>query len=93
MLYWSMTWHMGDPVYDAADLKRQQDFAWKERARATMARAVRTGALRRKVACDRCGGLPAEGHHPDYDEPLVVLWHCRACHNATHNRLRRFRRQ
>lgn len=53
-----------------------------KRAQARVLRAVRSGRLVRKSACEDCGrgDKPVEAAHYDYNEPLVVRWLCRACH-------------
>jgi hypothetical protein len=55
----------------------------KARARSLLNRAVRRGDVIRPSACSRCGADgPVEGHHPDYDRPLEVVWVCVSCHKA-----------
>jgi len=39
--------------------------------------------------CAKCGDAASQMHHPDYDQPLLVLWLCRACHLALHAEERR----
>ena len=38
--------------------------------------------------CQRCGAQKAEKHHPDYGNPRLVEWLCRACHLEHHKRER-----
>ena len=46
-------------------------------------RALRNGLLKRPDKCSRCGLIgKIEGHHPDYDKPLEVIWLCRKCHRS-----------
>lgn len=45
--------------------------------------AVREGMIR-KLPCLICGKLEVEGHHPDYDQPLDVIWLCTEHHAACH---------
>lgn len=33
--------------------------------------------------CKNCGGN-AEKHHPDYDNPRLIVWLCRRCHLDLH---------
>lgn len=57
-----------------------------------VSKAIRTGALLRPAACERCGGKPSHeplhGHHDDYTKPLTVRWVCRKCHRAIHAEVR-----
>jgi len=43
---------------------------------------LRRGKIERKP-CEGCGER-AEMHHPDYTQPLLVQWLCRACHLKLH---------
>ena len=50
--------------------------------------AVRDGRIERPEACSHCGITgKVEGHHPDYDYPLNVVWLCPKCHDNTHKDL------
>jgi len=61
----------------------------KARARLLLAEAVRIGHLTRPTTCSLCQSEKRiEGHHPDYDKPLEVVWLCRKCHLAEHKRLK-----
>ena len=56
----------------------------KTRAHSAFHYAVKTGRIARPAACSRCKTVGrVEGHHPDYAEPLQVIWLCRNCHAAT----------
>ena len=63
--------------------------AYRERYKRRMAcnnavaRAVRSGKLV-KLPCYVCGSDHVEGHHPDYDAPLDVVWLCPAHHKEIH---------
>jgi hypothetical protein len=48
--------------------------------------AIKSGRLIRQP-CQVCGATKSEGHHPDYSDPLNVLWLCRAHHVQEHMRL------
>lgn len=60
----------------------------KYRARTQVCIAVKWGRLIKPNACSRClkQGGKIEGHHPDYNKPLDVIWLCPACHAAEHPR-------
>lgn len=57
--------------------------ATKRRARVAVSNAVARGKLTRG-ACEVCGGVPADGHHEDYNKPLEVRWLCRTHHMHAH---------
>lgn len=44
---------------------------------------LRRGKLIKKP-CVWCGDPNVEMHHPNYDEPLKVVWLCRKCHVDHH---------
>ncbi len=46
-------------------------------------KAVREGRME-KFPCWVCGELEVEGHHPDYDSPLDVVWLCTKHHAEVH---------
>lgn len=48
-----------------------------------VAYAIKTGKLS-KLPCWVCGSIDVEGHHPDYDAPLDVVWLCAAHHKEIH---------
>lgn len=53
---------------------------WAQRA---LRAAVKMGIVEPKP-CERCGGEPAEAHHPEYSRPADVIWLCRPCHKRVH---------
>ena len=55
----------------------------KLRAQKRARRAVEKGLLT-KTGCEVCGTDKVHGHHPDYKEPLVVMWLCQAHHCEWH---------
>lgn len=55
----------------------------RAKANAAVARALRSGLLRRQP-CWVCGGR-AVAHHPDYDAPLDVVWLCQVHHTEAHS--------
>lgn len=56
----------------------------REKAVQTYKTAKKRGKLV-KTACQVCGAVEVEGHHPDYSRPLDVVWLCREHHMEIHN--------
>lgn len=54
------------------------------KARNAVAYALRVGKLT-KQPC-HCGELKVEAHHPDYEQPLFVIWLCNRHHKHIHDR-------
>ena len=48
--------------------------------------AIRDGKLIKSTSCHTCGtsGVRIHGHHPDYSNPLEVMWLCASCHFRQH---------
>lgn len=60
----------------------------KRSAERKLQKAVWAGKIERPGVCSGCGNLAkVHGHHHDYTRPLEVIWLCRVCHRAIHNRL------
>jgi ribosomal protein S27AE len=39
--------------------------------------------------CERCGATEnIHAHHPNYDEPLLIIWLCPSCHGHEHKSIR-----
>jgi len=49
--------------------------------------AVASGVLK-KLPCRVCGAENSQMHHPDYEQPLLVVWLCRKCHAEEHAKLK-----
>lgn len=62
--------------------KKYRDLA-KYKARQMVNSRVQSGTLQRGV-CEVCGRASAEGHHPDYNKPLEVIWLCLKHHREIH---------
>jgi hypothetical protein len=69
----------GRPAY--ADLTPEERRKAIARGKANV--AVSRGKLARQP-CSKCGSPKSEKHHPNYAEPLDVVWLCRGCHDAEH---------
>ena len=62
----------------------------KRRAKDAVKQAIKGGLLIKPNSCSHCKlELRVEAHHPDYSEPLEVIWLCITCHNLEHKSLRR----
>ena len=55
----------------------------RDMARQYLNRAVRSGVITREP-CIACGEPQSQGHHPNYDKPLMVVWLCLKCHSQLH---------
>lgn len=60
------------------ELRRAQ-----EQAHQAVRRAIRLGQIKRRP-CEDCGDPKTEAHHPDYAQPLKVVWLCRTHHRRRH---------
>lgn len=49
--------------------------------------ALKIGLIERQP-CQECGKLETDAHHPDYDQPIAVVWLCRRHHVAVHRKER-----
>jgi hypothetical protein len=65
----------------------------KDKTKALVRKAIRTGELVKPNRCEKCGDIPLphkngqsriEGHHADYSKPLDVTWLCSPCHLKLH---------
>lgn len=67
--------------------------AWRERhpkhraAQVALGNALRSGKVSRWPVCavPECDKTRTVGHHPDYDQPLQVVWLCQGHHKQAHN--------
>ncbi len=55
-------------------------------ARFILRNRVKSGKIM-KSNCAICGNEKVQGHHPDYNKPLCVIWLCAKCHKQEHLRL------
>lgn len=55
----------------------------KYKARLTFFRALYAGVIKRQP-CIICGSNNSQGHHPDYNKPLEVIWLCQLHHSRVH---------
>lgn len=79
-----------------AQLRERVTALWRQanpdgaKAHRVAGNAVRDGKLLRLMECEGCGrdSVPLDKHHPDYSEPLFVIWLCKPCH-AIADKIRR----
>lgn len=67
--------------------KRWQELQPLRRAASTiLGNAVRRGKIIKPPICQvpDCTETKVEGHHPDYDQPLSVVWLCNKHHRECH---------
>lgn len=77
-----------------ANRRYKEKYKNRAAARYIFGNAVRDGKIK-KLPCQVCGKEDSEGHHPDYDRPLDVVWLCMLHHKEAHklaNALERERR-
>ena len=49
---------------------------------------LKTNRLKRPKKCNRCGKKRIlQGHHPNYNKPLKILWLCYKCHYQIHAKI------
>ncbi len=65
--------------------KKSREEKWKESVRSTAHGSLRRGKIEKKNACAICGNNGTQMHHPDYSQPLLVVWVCRECHENIHS--------
>jgi hypothetical protein len=73
-------------------LKLSPQLRWnranREKREAHVRKALRDGTLKRG-RCEVYVSFRVDAHHPDYSQPLVVIWLCRKHHQMPHAEQRR----
>ena len=65
--------------------KRRQEVKGYNIAHKHLESAVNNGKVAKSIICQVCGEKTyVEGHHFDYQHPLLVIWLCRVCHRQYH---------
>ena len=59
----------------------------KYKAHAAVRQAVKNRTLEKK-ACEVCAAQKVEAHHPDYAQPLKIIWLCSKHHAELHKQQR-----
>lgn len=65
-------------------LKQRAENPLANKARDAVSKALKSGILKKELCY--CGETKVEGHHPDYNEPLMVIWLCNKHHKHIHGR-------
>jgi hypothetical protein len=73
----------GSVAHQEANRRYRERYKNRSAARYIFGNAVRDGKITR-LPCQVCGNDKSEGHHPDYDRPLDVVWLCVTHHKAAH---------
>lgn len=64
--------------------ERRQSGCPKEKAQGMLQSAVATGKIKKPTTCSQCNEKyeirEIQGHHNDYNYPLLVVWACPKCH-------------
>lgn len=47
----------------------------------------RRGKFLIQLPCELCSAEDTQMHHPNYAQPLNVIWLCRPCHLAIHTKV------
>lgn len=71
----------GKQVRSQAIKTWRKKYPEKIKAQKALQYAIKHGKVKRSSQCERCGEKkPLQGHHPDYSQPLQVIWACDKCH-------------
>lgn len=74
----------GKPVVTAVKKRWAARNKEKRKAHSLLWNAILSGTIT-KQPCKVCGSAKrTEAHHPDYDQPLDVVWLCSAHHKQVH---------
>lgn len=79
--------YQGTPAFasshQAANGRWMKAHPERKRAASLVKKALMRGKMTR-LPCLVCGTEKVEGHHPDYSQPLSVVWLCNPHHRAAH---------
>lgn len=79
------TWWMKRGNRTEQNRRYREKYYFKVRAHRKLNLAVKNGIILRPNQCNDCGSNEyIQGHHDNYDEPLIVRWLCHKCHNKIH---------
>ena len=79
--------HRSRPIVTERLANRPDKYGLKTNARLQVHRAIQKGDLVRPDECGACHKeCKPEGHHSDYNKPLMVEWLCATCHGKEHTK-------
>lgn len=72
-----------------------------DKAQNILEKAIKKGVVKRLQFCEQCGSrgqfkdgrTSIQAHHPDYNDPLRVLWLCQKCHHNWHKHFKAIERR
>lgn len=79
-------WDFAPPTPGSPEEAKLEMELLKQRAWATVTRALKKGVIKKAKECYHCGPTRRRlfAHHHDYTKPLDVDWLCQRCHMSQH---------
>ena len=74
-------------IYKKSNLNKSESVKNQKIVNDKTAYAIKTGKIVKPENCERCTETEIETHHPNYLEPLTVIWLCKKCHGEEHKRI------
>jgi hypothetical protein len=94
--YCKICWHkIREKGNRGAQSQRYRDkYIKKNRAQQLVYLNIKKGRLIKPKICSDCGhkNKYIHAHHPNYNQPLDIIWLCWECHNYIHQNSKHFRR-
>jgi len=81
----SATYRKAEVRYAHARYHSDEEYRRKKLVRQRSKHALADGRIQAEARCADCACGQVEMHHPDYDNPLDVVWLCRPCHLKRHH--------
>jgi len=81
-------WLHSDKGKERARQRYKEDYSQNKQkysAQRAIKRLIDLGIIIRQP-CEVCGDEPSLGHHPDYSQPLKVVWLCQKHHKEIHRK-------
>jgi len=79
-------WHQSEHGQEKDRASRRRRYIlYKDKARAMIKKLIAQGVIQRQP-CRECGEIKSQAHHPNYSEPLEVVWLCQV-HHYEHHRI------